>query len=157
MNPELIDRIYESSLVPELWRAVLDELAKIAGARTGWLCVSNAKVQYWDASTELAREVLRPAFASGLVERTERFARLLGARHSGFLVDYDIYTEEELANDPTYRDGLHPRGLGWASGTAIPFPTGDKLAIVLEREYARGPVERSGLHLDPRNPQRRAD
>jgi len=28
MNPELIDRIYESSLVPELWRAVLDELAK---------------------------------------------------------------------------------------------------------------------------------
>jgi hypothetical protein len=113
MDPELIDRIYESSLVPDRWRGVLDELAKIAGARAGWICTSNAGIEHWDASTELAREVLRPSFASGLVERTERFARLLGARHSGFLVDYDIYTEEELANDPTYRDWLRPRlGLG---------------------------------------------
>ena len=96
---------------------------------------------------------MRPSFASGLVERTERFARLLGARHSGFLVDYDIYTEEELVNDPTYRDWLRPRGLGWASGTTIPFPTGDTLAIVLEREYVRGPVERSAIQkLDELRP-----
>jgi DNA-binding CsgD family transcriptional regulator len=153
MDPELVDRIYECSLVPDRWRGVLDELAKIAGARAGWICTSNAGIEHWDASTELAREVLRPAFASGLVERTERFVRLLGARHSGFLVDYDIYTEEELANDPTYRDGLRPRGLGWSSGTTIPFPTGDTLAIVLEREYVRGPVERSAIQkLDELRP-----
>src|SRR5208283_2432908 len=118
-----------------------------------WMCTSNAGIEHWDASTELAREVLRTAFASGLVERTERFARLLGARHSGFLVDYDIYTEEELANDPTYRDVLRPRGLGWTSGTTIPFPTGDTLVIALEREYVRGPVERSAIQkLDELRP-----
>jgi hypothetical protein len=137
MTPELVDRIYECSLVPELWPGVLDELAKIAGAIAGWLCVSNAGIQHWDASTELAREVLRPMFESGSIERVERFARLLGTRHSGFLVDHDIYTEEELANDPSYRDLLRPLGLGWASATTIIFPTGDKLAIVLEREYGR--------------------
>ncbi len=153
MDPELVDRIYECSLVPDRWRGVLDELAKIAGARAGWMCTSNAGIEHWDASTELAREVLRTAFASGLVERTERFARLLGARHSGFLVDYDIYTEEELANDPTYRDVLRPRGLGWTSGTTIPFPTGDTLVIALEREYVRGPVERSAIQkLDELRP-----
>ena len=30
MDPELIDRIYESSFVPELWPGVLDEVAQIA-------------------------------------------------------------------------------------------------------------------------------
>ena len=28
MDPELVDRIYESSLVPERWPGVLDELAE---------------------------------------------------------------------------------------------------------------------------------
>ncbi len=30
MDPELVDRIYECSLVPELWPGVLDELGRIA-------------------------------------------------------------------------------------------------------------------------------
>jgi hypothetical protein len=120
--------------VPELWPGVLDELAKIAGARSGWLFVSNGRVQRWDASPEFAREAWKPYFESGFVERTERFKRLLGARHSGFLTEYDLYTEEELANEPIYRNGLRPRGLGWAAGTAIPFPTTDTFGIVLERE-----------------------
>jgi hypothetical protein len=50
MDPELVDRIYESSFVPELWPGVLDELAKIAGGRVGWLCVSNGAIHHWDAS-----------------------------------------------------------------------------------------------------------
>ena len=35
INPQLIDRIYESSFVPELWPDVLDELGRIAEAPGG--------------------------------------------------------------------------------------------------------------------------
>jgi hypothetical protein len=35
MDPELVDRIYESSFVPELWPGVLDELGQIARAPEG--------------------------------------------------------------------------------------------------------------------------
>ena len=50
MDPELVDRIYESSLVPGLWSGVLDELGGIAEATGGTLFITKADVQYWTAS-----------------------------------------------------------------------------------------------------------
>jgi len=97
--------------VPELWPGVLDELAKMAGARVGWLCVSKGAIQHWDASLAEAKEVLGLLFARGKVPKFERFTRLLAARHAGFLTDLDIYTEAELELDPTNRDIMRPRGL----------------------------------------------
>jgi DNA-binding CsgD family transcriptional regulator len=143
MDPELVDQIYECSVVPELWPGVLTDLAKMAAANTGWLCVSNGEVLHCTASSELAKEILRPLVESGWIVRSQRFNRLLGARHAGFLVDYDIYTAEEMDNDPAYRDMLRPRGLGWTTATAISLPTGDNLALILERAHKRGPVERA--------------
>jgi hypothetical protein len=46
MKPELVDRIYESSLVPELWPEVLDEVGRIAEGSGGSLYITKAKVQY---------------------------------------------------------------------------------------------------------------
>ncbi len=74
--------------------------------------------------------------------RGYRRERVFGARHAGFLVDNDITTDQEHENDPVVRDFLRPQGLGWATGTAVSLPTGDMFIITLEREYARGPVER---------------
>jgi hypothetical protein len=37
MAPELVDLIYESSFVPELWPGVLDELGRIADGTGGTL------------------------------------------------------------------------------------------------------------------------
>ncbi|MGH6863839.1 MAG: helix-turn-helix transcriptional regulator, partial [Methylocella sp.] len=143
MDPELVDRIYESSFVPELWPGVLTDLVKITGANTGWLCVSNGEIQDCTASSELAMELLKPLVESGWIARSQRFNRLLAARHAGFLVDYDLYTAEEMDNDPAYRDLLRPRGLGWTAATAISLPTGDNVALILERAFRRGPVERA--------------
>jgi hypothetical protein len=42
MDLQLIDRIYESSLVPELWPDVLDELGRIAEATGGTLFITKA-------------------------------------------------------------------------------------------------------------------
>ena len=145
MNPQLIDRIYECAFLPDLWPGVLDELAKMADARGGWLFTANfnAGILHWTAS-ERSRAIMERFIGSDLLSRGQRFPRLVSARHGGFLTEHDIYTDEELDADPIYRDFLRPDGLGWAAATALPLPTGDMLVIAVEREYARGPVE-SGI------------
>ena len=42
MDPELVDRIYECSFVPENWPGVLDELAQVADA-AGYLTSIHAR------------------------------------------------------------------------------------------------------------------
>ena len=75
---------------------------------------------------------------SGWIPRSERFNRLLRAKQTGFIPDSILYTPEEMGNDPAYRDMLHPRGMGWASASAIALPTGDDMVIALERAYDQG-------------------
>src|ERR1700759_5014038 len=75
---------------------------------------------------------------SGWITRSERFNRLLRAKQTGFIPDSILDTPEEMRNDPAYRDMLRPRGMGWASATAIALPTGDDMVIALERAYDQG-------------------
>src|SRR5215813_5452699 len=134
----LVDRIYECAFVPDLWPEILAELVHLDGALSGWLCISNGNVVRWAASSEEARNDLRPLMESGWIPRSERFNRLLRAKHAGFIPDSILYTPEEMRNDPAYRDMLYPRGMGWASATAIALPTGDDMVIALERAYDQG-------------------
>ena len=140
METTLVDRIYESAFVPELWPGVLSDLTEIAGGRTGFLYVSRDEIHAWTCSNTLGLNA-SAAIASGAVAHSERFRRIVNYRHAGFVVEDDIYTREELAGDPFYRDMLYPRGLGWAAATTVHLPTGDNFVIGLERELARGPVE----------------
>jgi DNA-binding CsgD family transcriptional regulator len=136
---ELVDRIYECAFVPDLWPEILAKLAHLGGAMSGWLCISNGNVLRWAASSEEARADLRPLMESGWITRSERFNRQLRAKQTGFIPDRTLYNSlEEMRNDPAYRDMLYPRGMGWASGTAIALPTGDDMVIALERAYDQG-------------------
>jgi DNA-binding CsgD family transcriptional regulator len=144
MSAELIDKIYECAFVPESWENALGDCAKIADARYGWMFVSNGKVHQWAASTEAARIGMAPLFASGYVDRSDRMKRLLGARASGFITEYDMYTPEELERDPAYFL-IRERGLGWVAATAISLPTQETFGLSLERDYVRGPVERERI------------
>ena len=94
MDPQLIDRIYESSFVPELWPGVLDELGRIAEAG-GSLFICNADVTSWTAS-KIAHEGAARFVNGGWFWRGQLAARLFGARHSGFLTDLDLFTLDEL-------------------------------------------------------------
>ena len=135
----LVDRIYECAFVPDLWPEILWELVQLGGALSGWLCISNGNVIRWSASSEEARTDLRPLMESGWIPRSERFNRLLRAKQTGFIADRTLYSSlEEMSSDPAYRDLLHPLGMGWASATAIPLPTGDDMVIALERAYDQG-------------------
>lgn len=144
MTEQLIDRIYESSFVPELWPGVLDELAHIADARGGLLFAANTKVECWTCSESL-RFGMELFARSDIVARGQRGKRLIAARHAGFLTEHDIYAEPdaERGEDPHYSESLFPGGLGWAAGTAIPLPNGDTIFLTVERALSRGPVEAS--------------
>jgi DNA-binding CsgD family transcriptional regulator len=142
----LVDRIYECAFVPDLWPEILAELAQLGGALSGWLCISNGSAVRWVASSQEARNDLRPLMETGWISRSERFNRLIRAKHTGFIPDSILYASpEEMGNDPAYRDMLYPRGMGWASATAIALPTGDDMVIALERAYDQGSASPSIL------------
>src|SRR5262249_20730102 len=114
------------------------KLVQLDGGLSGWLCISNGNVVRWAASSEEARNDLRPLMDSGWIPRSDRFNRLLRAKHTGFIPDSILCKPGEMENDPAYRDMLYPRGMGWASATAIVLPTGDDMVIALERTYDQG-------------------
>jgi hypothetical protein len=156
MDSELVDRIYECSLVPELWPDVLGELLGIAGAQGGSLFVAKAGLQYWTAAP-LNRDRTERLVSEGWYWRGQFAARAYAARHAGFLTDLDIFTRDELDQEPLYRDFFRPQGVGSVAGTAIPIPTGEKVSFVLARQIERGPFKRATLRkLDELRPTLRA-
>ncbi len=146
MDPDLIDRIYESAFVPELWPRVLGDLAAIADAHIGFMFVSRGAIHNWTSSNPLAFEWVTPMVDSGAIAGTERYSRMVELAHSSFMADYEAFTPEEMAKDP-FREILRPRRMGWAVATAVRLPTGDDFVIDLERELARGPVERERIEV----------
>lgn len=142
MDPELVDRIYECSLVPELWPGVLDQLGKIAEGTGGTLFITKADLQYWSASPgslERAGRVVN----EGLFWRGQIVSRTITARHAGFLIELDIMTPDELDLEPLIRDFFRPQGIGWFLGTTIPVPTGENVLFLVTRWTERGPFERA--------------
>ena len=145
MSQKLIDQIYESAVVPELWPSTLGALAEIASARNGWIAVADGDLRLSAASTELARSYLSPLAASGIIMQSELWRRAKDLRRAGFLSDLDLFTLEEIERDPFYHRFKYPRGLGWAAATFFDLPTGESVCFSLERERAKGPVEREAL------------
>ena len=142
MDPALIDRIYESSVVPELWPVVLEELGQIAAGTGGSLFITKADRQYWTASLD-NRETAETFVNGRWFSRGQVAARLFGSRHAGFLTDFDLFSPQELGLEPLWRDLLRPLGIGWSVGTSIPIPTGENAVLVVTRRTERGPVERN--------------
>jgi DNA-binding CsgD family transcriptional regulator len=152
MDAQFIDRIYESSFIPEFWPEVLDELGRVGGAPGASLFVATGGTQYCLASPE-PRERAERIVKEGWLRRGSIIGRLFDMRHAGFLVDVDYLTPEELEREPIYRDLWRPLGVGWGVATAIPMPTGDNAIFVLSRRMERGPFDRSdALRLDAARP-----
>jgi hypothetical protein len=48
-------------------------------------------------------------------------ARGFAARHARFLADLDLFTRDELDQEPIYRDMWSQYGVAWSVFTAIPI------------------------------------
>ncbi|KAB1074324.1 helix-turn-helix transcriptional regulator [Methylobacterium planeticum] len=140
----LVDTIYEASLLPERWIDVLDLMTGIAGGAGTILLASDIENLRWLSSPGL-EGLVEEFLAGGWAQRNSRTPKVLAAQHAGFLLEEDVYSPEEIARDPIIQGFLRPRGLGWATATALPMPTGDTLVFSVERRHADGPVPRSAV------------
>lgn len=139
MATDLIDRIYECAVVPELWPNVLDDLADLAEARGG-LLFSARKALFWTAS-DTVRDVFDEYVREGWFQRCSRRICIMSHNDPSFFVEQDFWDEAQMSADPIYRDFFRPRGLGWSAGTGLVLPTGDNIVFSVERAFERGPVE----------------
>ena len=142
MRASLIDKIYECCFVPDYWPDVLDQLGEIANGPGASLFVVRNETRFFTASPE-PRERARRMVDENWLRRGTIIPRLFAQRHSGFLIDVDFLSPEELDVEPIYRDMWRPLGIGWAMATAIPIATGENTMIVLSRRTEEGPFERA--------------
>jgi DNA-binding CsgD family transcriptional regulator len=152
MDAQLIDRIYESCFTPETWPDVLDEIGRIGDTTGASLIVSKDDVLHWVASPE-PRERAERFVKEGWLWRGQIIKKLFALRISGFLIDVEFFTPEELDREPIYREVWRPQGVGWGMATAIPLPTGENATFILSRRMERGPFERAAAdRLDELRP-----
>lgn len=141
---ECIGAIYEAAALPELWPAAISRLSQIGGCQGGAILTSNEVGNSW-----VACDVIRPylgRFAEeGWMAQNTRLEGLLAARTTSFVADLDIFTAEQIAEMPIYRDFYHRLGYGWGAATAIRSPSGDMMVVSLERQLASGPVSRAEI------------
>jgi DNA-binding CsgD family transcriptional regulator len=141
---DLVDRIYEAAVLPEFWPAVLADLARFGGADAGVLFTSDLDGFRFVATADFAESV-DAYIAGGWLTRTDRTARLLAKRHAGFVTDLDVYTPEEFAREPVFREFFNPRGFGMGAASVVTVPTGDQVIFDVERSLARGPIPRDAV------------
>lgn len=139
MHNDLIDRIYECSVVPDTWPGVLNDVAALAGS-TGGLLFSARKALHWTASESVA-DAFDAYVNDGWFGKCSRRVCLMSQDMPAFFVEHDFWSEAELDADPVYRDFFRPRGLGWSAGTGLQLPTGDNIVFSVERAFVDGPIE----------------
>jgi DNA-binding CsgD family transcriptional regulator len=139
-SSQLLDLIYEAAAIPDLWPVVLDGMAKIAGGAGTLLITADPRTIRWTSSGAL-RQLGLDILEGHWHERNTRMERLLLYRHAGFVRDVDMWTPEEMDNDPSFRDLLRPRGFGWCGGFLVQVPSDDMLLFSVERHYVNGPIE----------------
>lgn len=135
----LADRIYEAAVVPEKWPSVLDEMSVAADGAGAVLFTANASHVIGITSPNLT-EVFAEFVRDGWAEKNTRPVRLAAANYPGFVREQDVFTDQELDNDPVYRDFYRKRGLGWATGTMVEAPSGDSIVFSFERAFNKGPI-----------------
>ncbi|GJE53344.1 hypothetical protein GOFOIKOB_6423 [Methylobacterium tardum] len=136
---DLVDRIYEAAVLPELWSAVLTDLASYGGADAAVLFTADLDSSRFVTTPNFADSILA-YIEEGWFARTDRTRRLLAKRHAGFVTDLDVFTPEEFAREPVFREFLIPRGFGMGAASVINVPTGDQLIFDIERVIERGPI-----------------
>ena len=103
---------------------------------------------YTSAVNSVEYDQLMPVFLrDGWSERDPNLPRAIALNHAGFVTDYDLLSEEEIATNEVYCNFYRKHGIGYRAGTLIPMLIGDLIAIVLPRHQDRGPVPREVVNL----------
>ena len=143
---DAVAMLYEAAAVPETWPAAIDRLAQIAGCSGGLLFAHSGQGTNWVASKEFS-PVFERFMEQGWMNRNARMAGLLAHGGTGFVTDYDLFTDEELEQLPLYTDFMRPEGYGWGTATHVRAASGENIVFTLERRFELGPVARREVEL----------
>jgi DNA-binding CsgD family transcriptional regulator len=147
MYEQLLDRIYEASVIPELWGDVLDKMAPIVDCDGGLLFAVDSGGQIRFISSDCYKPLMNAFVKEGWMTRNIRAARLAAMNYAGFVIDSDVVTEEEINTDPLYVDFLRKHGGGYGTGSVIKVPSKEILVFDFERNWKDGPLDRTGIPM----------
>lgn len=146
-DPDFLADIYEAAHIPEMWPKLLDRLSAASNGWGGMLFTATPEATRWTASPATTA-FFDNFLASGWMSRNPLVERGVKRNHAGFLTDLDLFTRQELDNEPMYAD-MRRLGGGWHLGTAIAVPNGDTLVVNIEGRHQDAPFTRAQAeHLD---------
>ncbi len=135
----IIDQIYEAAVLPELWSAVIEEIANHTGCHGGAFFSLSEHGPLMIAS-KTCEQHLNVMMEEGWAAQNIRAHRVISMAPIGFVTDHDVCSEDEIANHPIYTDFLRPRGLGWSTATHVTGANDDVAVFSIDQLYDRGPI-----------------
>jgi DNA-binding CsgD family transcriptional regulator len=133
------DDLISAAILTDGWEAALERFAHAAGARDGVL-MRNRRQGMIAAitSAEVAGAVAE--FAAGRCPPNSRYHKI-NTLYSGFRVDHDDYSPEELAHDAYYNEFLRPNGMFWHANTILAPGADEHIELSLKRRPEAGPYQ----------------
>jgi DNA-binding CsgD family transcriptional regulator len=150
---QLVERIYEAAVIPDLWPEVLERLAAVSQGQAGALVALRGPNLVGHRSSDLYRAGYDDYFANGQNILNVRPKIHIERGYPGFLADIEIQSRQELDADPIYTRFLRRHGLWWTAGTVVQSPGGDILVVDIARVPGKDPFSRESLRrIDPYRP-----
>ena len=150
------DELLAAALLSEGWEESLQQLAdatEAGGASVVRIQASRPAAHL--SSTDWA-EVETAAMAGGVPPSRLRYypEHVYG---SGFRVDHDVWTDDEMRRDPYFQEFLRPRGVLFHAKLRLWSEPDERAVLTLKRRLGLGPYERSDIAaLDSIVPKLRA-
>ena len=139
MEHDIVGKIYEAAVLPELWPDVLSEISAVIGPGGCTIIAADGSFQKWVSSRGIERFV-DEYFASGWASRNDRVERTMQGRNFGCVRDVDLWSREEIEEFAVVREFLRPRGFGWGAAILNELPNREVMMLSVERHWDAGPV-----------------
>lgn len=158
---QLVEAIYEAAVIPEKWPAILDQIATVSGSVGGVLTAAPStapsllplivpKIRW--ISSDAIHDIIVRYFEDGWFARCGWTRRGLKLQYPGFVIDSDLFTEEEIEVEPSYRF-FRRHGIGGAATLFMRVPPSETFVFSFDRRLEDGPVTRETARLlDPLRP-----
>jgi len=142
----IIATIYEASVFPERWPAVISAICTLGDFYIGATTVSSGALGTW-MLTPNAGILFDDFVAGGWAEKNERLERAVRQGQYSFVQDFDLFSESEWRELPIYRDFLVPRGFGYGTATVIPTPGLHQMVVIFERRLEQGRINSKSIAM----------
>jgi DNA-binding CsgD family transcriptional regulator len=143
----MIDRIYEASVAPELWSAVLDQISSLAGGCGAALLTRRSDAWTGWRLTLPGAEHCNSYLQSEAATHSATTPRLIAMKRAGFVADHELFSERDYLADPFMANYATPAGLHHGAATAIEIPTGDLAVVQVMRRLGAPRFEATDLAL----------